>query len=334
LFKNLRVIISKLVLNHTKVWLRSEDDALAKVIAVNISEKKGTFKYPIEHACLKIEHGIVGDAHAGNWNRQVSLLAQESVDKMSALGVEDLTPGKFAENITTQGIELFTLPLGTRLQIGEVLLEVTQIGKECHQHCQIFQQVGMCVMPTEGIFAKVLREGSIQAGDAITVLASIRAAVVTISDKGYRGEREDRSGPALVEALHGVASVVQTSIIPDEKDLIQSALCQLADGGEVDVVFTTGGTGFSPRDVTPEATMAVVERVVPGIPEAMRLASMQKTDRAMLSRAAAGIRGKTLIVNLPGSPKAAVECLEVFLPVMQHAVEILRGDAHECARKD
>ena len=102
----------------------------------------------------------------------------------------------------------------------------------------------------------------------------------------------------------------------------------------MDVIFTTGGTGFSARDVTPEATLAVVERPVPGIPEAMRQASMEKTERAMLSRAAAGIRGNTLIVNLPGSPKAAVECLEVFLPVMRHAVEILRGDAHECARKD
>jgi molybdopterin adenylyltransferase len=306
---------------------------MARVVAVNISEKKGTFKYPVEQACLKLDHGIVGDAHAGNWHRQVSLLAQESIDKMTALGVADLTPGKFAENITTEGIELFTLPIGTRLQIGDVLLEVTQIGKECHQHCQIFEQVGVCVMPREGIFAKVIKEGTIHADDEVTVLPSIRAAILTVSDKGSRGEREDKSGPALVEALKDRAAIIQTAIIPDELELIKATLIQWADAGEVDVIFTTGGTGFSLRDVTPEATLSIVERLAPGIPEAMRQASMQKTDRAMLSRAAAGIRGKTLVINLPGSPKAAVECLEVFLPVMQHAVEILRGDAHDCARK-
>ena len=306
---------------------------MARVIAVNISEKKGTFKHPVEQACLKVDHGLVGDAHAGNWHRQVSLLAQESIDKMTALGVEDLTPGKFAENITTQGIELYTLPVGTQLKIGDVLLEVTQIGKECHRHCQIYEQVGKCIMPSEGIFAKVMREGTIDTGDEINVLPSIRAAVITISDKGYKGEREDKSGPALVEVLQGKAIISKTMTIPDEIEMIKDALIQLSDEGQTDVIFTTGGTGFSPRDVTPEATMAVIERAVPGIPEAMRQASMQKTERAMLSRAAAGIRKKTLIINLPGSPKAAVECLEVFLPVMGHAVEILRGDAHDCARK-
>ncbi len=306
---------------------------MAQVIAVNISEKKGTFKHPVEQACLKADHGLVGDAHAGNWHRQVSLLAQESIDKMTALGVENLTPGKFAENLTTQGIELYTLPIGTQLKIGEVLLEVTQIGKECHQHCQIYEQVGKCIMPSEGIFAKVIREGTINAGDEISVLPSIRAAVITISDKGYKGEREDKSGPALIEVLQGKAIISKTMIIPDEIEMIKDALIQLSDEEQTDVIFTTGGTGFSPRDVTPEATMAVIERAVPGIPEAMRQASMQKTERAMLSRAAAGIRKKALIINLPGSPKAAVECLEVFLPVMGHAVEILQGDAHDCARK-
>lgn len=306
---------------------------MARVIAVNISEKKGTFKHPVENGCLKIDLGIQGDAHAGNWHRQVSLLAQESVDKMTALGVEDLTPGKFAENITTQGIDLVSLPVGSRLRVGEVLLEVTQIGKECHHHCQIYQQVGMCVMPTEGIFTKVIKEGSVKAGDEIMSVPSIRAAVITISDKGSSGVREDKSGPALVEALKDLVLITETLIIPDEKDQIEAALCRIADAGGTDLIFTTGGTGFAPRDVTPEATLAVIDRVVPGIPEAMRQASLQITDRAMLSRAASGIRKGTLIVNLPGSPKAAVECLQVFLPVMGHAVETLRGETFECGRK-
>lgn len=145
---------------------------MAKVVAVNISQHKGTFKYPVAVGHASVDHhGLAGDAHAGNWHRQISLLAQESIDKMTALGVNDLTPGKFAENITTSGIELHTLPVGTRLRIGECLAEVTQIGKECHQHCQIYKQVGMCIMPTEGIFVKVLEDGDIRPGDPITVEA-------------------------------------------------------------------------------------------------------------------------------------------------------------------
>ena len=306
---------------------------MASVVAINLSPKKGTFKYPAEQAHLLPDFGIEGDAHAGKWHRQVSLLAQESVDKMIAMGVPDLTPGKFAENITTEGIDLLTLPVGTRLQVGPVLMEVTQIGKECHQHCQIYHQVGMCVMPTEGIFTRILNEGTIQAGDEIMVIPDIRAAVITVSDKGFNGQREDKSGPALVEALKTHVVVSETLIVPDELEQIKAALVRLADSGQIDLILTTGGTGMAPRDVTPEATLAVVDRVVPGIPEAMRAESLRITPNAILSRAAAGIRKSTLIVNLPGSPKAAVECLQIFLPALPHAVETLRGEAYECGSK-
>ena len=142
---------------------------MASVVAVCISERKGTQKHEVPEIQLKIDHGIVGDAHAGNWHRQVSLLGQESVEKMKAV-FPDIPVGAFAENILTEGLTLYTLPVGTRLQVGEVLLEVTQIGKECHAHCAIRQQVGDCVMPREGIFAIVLEEGTIRAGDIITVL--------------------------------------------------------------------------------------------------------------------------------------------------------------------
>lgn len=143
---------------------------MASIVSINVSPHKGTFKYPAESATLRIDHGIVGDAHAGNWHRQISLLAQESIDSMTNMGVPDLVPGKFAENITTEGIELFTLPVGTKLQLGECLTEVTQIGKECHQHCEIYKRVGKCVMPTEGIFVRVLTEGTIRPGDAVTLV--------------------------------------------------------------------------------------------------------------------------------------------------------------------
>lgn len=141
-----------------------------KVVAVNISEKKGVPKKTIERGEFRVDHGLVGDAHAGNWHRQVSLLGIESINKMKALGIEGLCTGKFAENLTTEGIELYKLAVGTKLRIGETLQEVTQIGKECHVKCAIFQQIGSCVMPTEGIFTKVLNNGSIKAGDEIEII--------------------------------------------------------------------------------------------------------------------------------------------------------------------
>jgi len=143
---------------------------MAKVIAINISETKGVIKTPVEEGIFIEDFGLEGDAHAGKWHRQISLLAQESIDKMIAQGVEGLDPGKFAENITTDGIELFTLPVGTVLQIGETVQEVTQIGKECHHGCAIKQQVGDCVMPREGIFTKVLKGGKVRSGDEIKVV--------------------------------------------------------------------------------------------------------------------------------------------------------------------
>ena len=143
---------------------------MAKVTAVCISEHKGTKKHPVECITVKENHGIIGDAHAGNWHRQISLLADESVDTMRAICQLELDAGIFAENINTRGIELKTLPVGTRLRVGETELEVTQIGKQCHNDCEIKRTTGKCVMPTEGIFAIVIKEGRIQAGDEIEVL--------------------------------------------------------------------------------------------------------------------------------------------------------------------
>lgn len=144
---------------------------MAKVKDVCISEKKGEQKHPVDEVLLKVDHGIVGDAHAGNWHRQVSLLAAESVAKVQKALNFELKSGDFAENILTEGIELFTLPIGTKLQIGEAVGEVTQIGKECHQGCVIRELAGDCVMPREGIFVKVLKEGKVKAGDEIKVIA-------------------------------------------------------------------------------------------------------------------------------------------------------------------
>ena len=159
-----------------------------------------------------------------------------------------------------------------------------------------------------------------------------QAAVLTVSDRSFRGERPDAGGPLVVEILKNAGyAVTETAIVTDEKGRIEAALRQWCDREPVDLIVTTGGTGFAPRDVTPEATLAVCDRLTPGIPEAMRYASMQVTNRAMLSRAAAGIRKGTLIVNLPGSPKAARENLEAVLPALAHGLEMLSGRPADCA---
>jgi len=161
---------------------------------------------------------------------------------------------------------------------------------------------------------------------------TIRAAIITLSDKGSAGEREDESGQIIRELISALgASAVHYEILPDEKSRIMETLKRLSDSGNIDLILTTGGTGVAPRDVTPEATLAVIDRELPGMAEAMRAESLKKTPHAMISRAVAGIRKQTLIVNLPGSPKAVRENLTVILPALPHAIEKIKGDPSDCA---
>lgn len=156
--------------------------------------------------------------------------------------------------------------------------------------------------------------------------------VITVSDKGAKGEREDISGKTIGSVLASLGVVNHYVIVPDEKEEISRNIIYMADALGLDLILTTGGTGLGVRDVTPEATLAVIDRQVPGIPEIMRAKSMDKTPRAMLSRAVAGLRGRTLVINLPGSPKGVQECLEVILPALEHGLAIMKGEAGECAR--
>lgn len=308
-----------------------------KVIAVCISEKKGTQKTEVPSVTLVPDWGIENDAHAGKWHRQVSLLALEKIEAFREKGA-DVDFGAFGENIIAEGFDFRTLPVGTRFRIGDALLELSQIGKECHTHCAIYHQVGDCIMPREGVFTIVLEGGTVKAGDKIEMIEAnpdrpFTAAWITLSDKGAAGEREDRSGPLIGEILTEAGyNVIEGLLIPDEPEMLKHQLIRLADQRQVNVIFTTGGTGFSQRDRTPEATAEVCDRMTPGISEAIRAYSMTKTPTAMLSRAAAGMRKETLIINLPGSPKAVRECLEFLLHPLEHGLEIMLGRDGECAR--
>lgn len=300
-----------------------------EVLAVCISKKKGTEKKEVEKIVLKEDWGIEGDAHAGKWHRQVSLLAFEKIDAFRKKGAE-VDFGAFGENIIVGGVDLRSLPVGTVLEIGEARLRVTQIGKECHSHCNIYKKMGDCIMPREGIFAEVLKGGVVQKGESIKVIEKeegpYRVGIITVSDRASKGEYEDKSGPVIKELVEAAGmEVVDYIIVPDEKSQIVKKLLHFSDQRQVDLVFTTGGTGFSKRDVTPEATKQVVEREVPGIGEALRNFSLTITPKAMLSRQTAGIRGNTLIINLPGSPKACKENIEYILTPLKHGLGILSG---------
>lgn len=160
----------------------------------------------------------------------------------------------------------------------------------------------------------------------------LRVGVITASDKGSRGEREDLSGPALAKLVQEIGGeVVEYAVLPDDQELLAEKMCQWVDNRNIDLILTTGGTGFSPRDVTPEATLAVADRLVPGIAEVMRMESLKVTPKAMLSRAVAVLRKRTLIINMPGSPKAVQECFMAIAPAIPHGIQILKGEASECA---
>lgn len=310
---------------------------MGQIKGICISERRGTQKKEVKEAHLIPDWGIEDDAHAGNWHRQVSLLSYEKIEDFRKKGA-DVSFGAFGENLIAEGFDFRSLPVGTRFRCGTVLLEMTQIGKECHSHCEIYKKMGDCIMPREGVFARVLEEGIIRVGDELVIEPQnvprpLQAAVITLSDKGARGEREDKSGPAISKMLKEKGyEVVEELLLADERIPLEKALKRLSDMRQVDIILTTGGTGFSSRDITPEATMAVAEKNAPGIAEAIRAYSMTITKRAMLGRGASVIRGKTLIVNLPGSLKAVEESLSFILPELEHGILLMRGEAKECGR--
>jgi molybdopterin adenylyltransferase len=298
--------------------------------ALCVSRKKGVQKTRVEEAILLAGYGMEGDAHAGNWHRQISLLSAGDIEAFRAQGIA-ADYGAFGENMVVSGVPFEQLEVGDRIYVGDARLTVTQIGKACHKSCVIREQTGDCIMPRAGVFCVVDTGAVIRTGESVEVLPPaddrpFTAAVITLSDRAAAGVYEDQSGPEVSRILteHGY-EVLESLLLPDEREQLEAELRRLSDQRQVSVIFTTGGTGFSTRDVTPEATEAVSDRKVPGIGEALRRYSAQFTAHAMLSRQTAGIRKKTLIVNLPGSPKACREELDFLLKPLAHGLGVLRG---------
>ena len=295
-----------------------------KILSVNISEQKGTVKKPVDEITLN-HLGVMEDAHAGYWHRQVSLLAKESVDRFSKEAGRDIAFGEFAENLTTEGIELVkTSPLD-RFVGDDVELEVTQIGKKCHgTTCAIFREVGNCVMPKEGIFARVIKPGALKSGDMLRYEPRVlRFHVVTLSDRASKGHYEDRSGPRIIHLLNDHFEPlprnieIQHSIIPDDALNLRSLIENCTDN-KTDVIITTGGTGVGPRDITIETIKPMLDKEIPGIMEMIRMKYGSENPNALLSRGVAGFIGDLLVYTLPGSVKAVNEYMEEILKTLQH----------------
>jgi molybdenum cofactor synthesis domain-containing protein len=304
-----------------------------KIISTNISKEKGIVKKP-EGLITLNSHGVKGDAHSGSWHRQVSMLGIESFKKFSKEAGREIEFGEFAENITTEGMELFkTSPLD-RFSNGEIELEVTQIGKKCHgSSCAIFNEVGNCVMPKEGIFARVVKGGSLKPGDVLEYRPKIfKTLIITLSDRVSKGEYADKSGPQIKDALETFSAFsnlkldIKNIAIPDSEDELKQIIKNAKD---YDFIFTTGGTGIGPRDITVDVIKPVLDKEIPGIMEMIRLKYGMEKPNALISRSIAGLIGNTMIFVLPGSVKAVNEYMSEITKVLKHLVLMLYSiDAH------
>ena len=314
--------------------MRKRVDERAAVVSVNISTEKGTAKHPVSEIVID-ERGVVDDAHRGPSHRQVSLLAQESIDRFAGDVGRQCRPGDFAENMTTSGLDLREVAILDRLTTGPVELEVTQIGKECHPNgCAIFREVGKCVMPKEGIFCRVIRGGTVRAGDPVAHgPRPLRFRIVTVSDRASRGEYEDRSGPRVEVLVRGFLAdkrwhpQIETAVVPDDAKRIGTEL-EAALAAGIDVIITTGGTGVGPRDVTPDVAASLADKIIPGIMEHIRVKFGSTKPSALLSRGISGVVGQSLIHTLPGSVRAVDEYMGEILKTLEHTILMIHGLGH------
>lgn len=305
-----------------------------KVVSLNVSKKTGTIKRSVKGIILD-QTGVRGDAHAGNWHRQISLLGVESYQKASKEHKHQFNHGDYAENITTRGFELHKAQVFDRFVNEDMILEVTQIGKKCHKGCEIMKQVGQCIMPLEGIFCRVVKGGELSPGAVFKhVPKEISVQVITLSDRASRGEYEDRSGPHIENMIsgffkgYGRGHNVSCKILPDDAAMLETLMKESTWAG-VDILITTGGTGIGPRDITPETVRPLLDKEIPGIMEHIRVKFGSEKPNALISRSIAGVMNRTLVYVLPGSVKAVTEYLNEIMPTIEHSMRMLHGiDSH------
>jgi len=305
-----------------------------KVFSLNISKEKGTSKQPVPEIRVT-EGGFDGDAHSGRWHRQVSLLSKERMDEFGRKMGKTIAPGAFGENITAEGMAPEQVALLDVFKIGDVELEVTQLGKKCHgEGCVIFQETGACIMPRDGIFCRVVRGGVIRRGDGIVYCPwALRILVITLSDRAFSGEYEDKGGPKIRENLEAFFQdkrwhiQIDTQLLPDDEALLTKELKTARELG-IDAVFTTGGTGVGPRDITPDVAGALCDKLIPGIMENIRIKYGTCNPNACLSRSIAGVMKGTVVYTLPGSIRAVDEYMEEILKTMEHLILMIHGLGH------
>jgi molybdopterin adenylyltransferase len=297
---------------------------MIKVISTNISEKKGTIKHPLNSITLD-KNGVIKDAHAGNTHRQVSLLGVESIEKFQKTARRKFNYGDFAENITTKGFLLYQANIFDCFETKNTLMEITQIGKKCHGgSCAIFREVGNCVMPKEGIFCRVIKGGIIKAGEEMKHIPKVyKIGIITLSDRASSGEYDDLSGPKIKDLISHYFSTnnypVKTvyALIPDDPILLKKKLAEYKKKN-LDLIFTTGGTGIGSKDLTVDVVKPLLDKEIPGIMEFIRYKYGSEKPNALISRSVSGIINKTLIFTLPGSVKAVEEYMAEITKVLSH----------------
>nr|WP_321454062.1 molybdenum cofactor synthesis domain-containing protein [uncultured Carboxylicivirga sp.] len=304
------------------------------VKSINISTEKGVIKKPVDSVEIN-ELGIIGDAHAGKGGRQVSLLARESIRKQEAVAGRMFNEGDFAENITTDGLSYDQLGFLDRFSSGNLILEVTQKGKKCKKGCEIKDKTGFCIMPDEGIFCKVIHGGKLTKGDQLSYQPYVfKVIVITLSDRAYHGEYEDKSGPHAEKMISELFRIynrkveIEREILPDDIELLHAKFRELKNAG-YDLIITTGGTGIGPRDNTPDVVKPFLDKEIYGIMELVRMKYGMDKPNALLSRSIAGVMAKSLVYVLPGSVKGVEEYLTEINKTVFHSLKMVHGiDAH------
>lgn len=297
-----------------------------KVKSLNISGMKGTGKHPVPEIVLD-EKGIVGDAHAGAWHRQVSLLAWESAEQCAQQSGQEIKPGDFAENITATGFNFRQVAILDRIKTDSIEMEVTQLGKRCRgDGCAIFRLVGDCIMPKEGIFCRVIKGGRLKLGDELQFEPRpFGIRIITLSDRASRSDYEDKSGPEIKAILEEFFKDkrwhinIENVLLPDDPAALKKSIEDAVKGG-ADLIITTGGTGVGPRDITPDVVVPMCSKIIPGIMESIRVKYGAEKPNALLSRSVAGIIGECLIYTLPGSVRAVREYLAEITKTLEHLI--------------